>query len=77
MALQAAALAAGVTEGHPFIDGNKRTAALALETFLDYNGYELAVSEDHFFEWMLALAEGRMLPDELGDLLRPHVSPIA
>jgi death on curing protein len=30
-----------LAESQPFIDGNKRTAALALTVFLDLNGYEL------------------------------------
>jgi len=38
---KAAAHAFFIAENQPFIDGNKRTAALALTTFLDLNGYEL------------------------------------
>ncbi len=34
LALQAAVLAHGIAEGQPFIEGNKRTAALACITFL-------------------------------------------
>ena len=37
---KAAAHAFFLAESQPFIDGNKRTAALALTVFLDLNGYE-------------------------------------
>jgi death-on-curing protein len=37
----AAAYAYGIARNHPFIDGNKRTAAVIAETFLMLNGYAL------------------------------------
>ena len=41
LAEKAAAYAFFIAENQPFLDGNKRTAALALTTFLDLNGHEL------------------------------------
>lgn len=38
---KAAAHAFFLAESQPFLDGNKRTAVLALTVFLDTNGYEL------------------------------------
>ena len=35
-----------IAEGKPFLDGNKRTALLALETFLEANGYERHADDD-------------------------------
>jgi death-on-curing protein len=37
---KAAAYGYFIAEGQPFLDGNKRTALLALETFLEANGYD-------------------------------------
>ena len=34
----AALYALGIARNHPFVDGNKRTAYVALETFLQLNG---------------------------------------
>jgi death-on-curing protein len=48
---KAAAYGYFLTENHPFIDGNKRTAAFALLVFLDANGYEL-VEENAVIEQM-------------------------
>lgn len=35
---QSATLAAGISQAHAFIDGNKRTAYMALDVFLRING---------------------------------------
>ena len=43
---KAGAYAASLSENQPFMDGNKRTAALAMLVFLDINGYELQQSDD-------------------------------
>jgi death-on-curing protein len=39
---QAASLITGLALNHPFLDGNKRTAAIAGYIFLDLNGWRLA-----------------------------------
>ena len=41
----AAAYGYGLTKNHPFIDGNKRTAFMAMYTFLGLNNYWLEVAE--------------------------------
>src|SRR5271155_5067921 len=41
----AAAYAFGLAKNHAFIDGNKRTALVALELFLDLNSFELAADD--------------------------------
>ncbi len=43
---KAAAYGFFIAEGQPFIDGNKRTALLAMETFLSANGYEFTEDND-------------------------------
>ena len=43
---KAAAYGFFIAENQPFVDGNKRTAAAALATFLDLNGYELREQSD-------------------------------
>lgn len=38
----AAALGYGIVKAHAFVDGNKRTGLLAIQTFLFLNGYRFA-----------------------------------
>lgn len=54
----AAAYAFGLAKNHAFVDGNKRTAFVAMELFLVLNGYELAASDDESVVAMLSLAAG-------------------
>lgn len=60
----AAAHAFGLAKNHPFIDGNKRTALLALYTFLFINGVDFIVPEADAAAAILALAAGEV--DEEG-----------
>ena len=56
----AASYGFGIARNHPFIDGNKRTAFVAVELFLDLNGYELTATDADCMLTMLALAAGEI-----------------
>ncbi len=69
----AAAYAYGLARNHPFIDGNKRTAAVVSETFLRINGYRLPASDAEVVVAFLALAAGELSEDELAAWFRSHI----
>ncbi len=71
----AAAYAFGLARNHPFVDGNKRTAAVVCEAFIELNGYLLDATDDELFPIVLRLAEGDLSESELVDWLRDHVRP--
>jgi death on curing protein len=54
----AAAYAYGLARNHPFNDGNKRAAFLAIGMFLAINGFLLKVEPAEAVNTMLALAAG-------------------
>lgn len=56
----AAAYGYGIARNHPFIDGNKRTAFVAVELFLALNGFELLADDTACVLTMLAVAAGEM-----------------
>lgn len=60
----AALYAIGIARNHPFVDGNKRTAYVALESFLELNGCEFPVSDRDAVIATLALASGKMSDEE-------------
>jgi death-on-curing protein len=60
----AAAYGFGLSRNHAFVDGNKRTALLAIVTFLGLNGVEFDVPEPEAVVMMLAVAAGEV--DEEG-----------
>lgn len=70
----AAALAFGLARNHPFVDGNKRTAAVCCETFIELNGAQLAAEDLELFERYLALAEGKLAERDFAAWLRERIS---
>ena len=56
----AAAYAFGLAKNHPFVDGNKRTALLALYTFLGVNGIDFIVPEAEAATMIQSLAAGEV-----------------
>lgn len=73
IASQAAALAHGIAETQPFIEGNKRTALAALVTFLAVNGYELLASQEERADWILRLSAGMSIDALAGAIRRALV----
>lgn len=68
----AAAYAFGIARNHPFIDGNKRTALLALYTFLGVNGIEFDVPEAEAASIILSLAAGEVSEESLTRWIRDN-----
>ena len=70
----AAAYAFGIARNHPFVDGNKRTAAVVSETFLVLNGHRLTATDAELVVAFLALAAGELSEEELADWFRQRVA---
>jgi death on curing protein len=69
----AASYAFGIARNHPFVDGNKRTAAVVSETFLILNGFALGASDAELTVAFIALAAGELSEGELADWFRQHL----
>lgn len=69
----AAGLAFGLARNHPFIDGNKRTAAVACEVFIMLNGGTLAADDLELYPRYVALAEGSLSEIDFAAWLRQHI----
>ena len=68
-ALQATVLAHGIAEGQLFIDGNKRTALVAMLTFLEINGFRVEATDPELAAWILSFSAGAT-PEDVAKLLR-------
>jgi death-on-curing protein len=73
----AAAYAFGIARNHPFVDGNKRTAAVVSEAFLLLNGRELQANDAELVVAFLALAAGELEQDEMADWFRQRLGSAA
>jgi death on curing protein len=58
-----------ICKNHAFNDGNKRTARMAMITFLKINGLEVFASEDETLYKILDVASGKMTKLQLADWL--------
>jgi death-on-curing protein len=68
----AASYAFGIAKNHPFIDGNKRTAAVVCETFLELNGMSIKATDMELYPIFLDLAAGSISEEELATWLIEH-----
>jgi death on curing protein len=71
---EAAALWESMSQNHPFIDGNERTAFAATYTFLAINGARLVAAAQETYDFIAVLYENNQFNfDKLVTWLREHV----
>ena len=70
----AAAYCHGIARNHPFVDGNKRVAFLAMYVFLGINGVRIEAQEPDVVALMLGVASGELPENELAVWLRTHTA---
>ena len=70
----AAAYLFHITRNHPFIDGNKRTGAVASVVFLIMNGIELNADEDSFEKMVRSVAEGKTHKTAIAKFFKTNTS---
>lgn len=68
----AAAYGFHLCQNHPFYDGNKRTALIAMYLFLYVNGYQIVADKKSLFAVVMDLAQGKVTKDELREYLKEH-----
>ena len=61
----AAAYGYHLCQNHPFYDGNKRTALIAMYMFLYVNGYQIVSDKKSLYAIMIDLAKGKVGKKEL------------
>ena len=71
----AASYGYGLARNHPFVDGNKRTAFVAVELFLALNGHDLTASDADCVLTMLSVAAGTLDEAAFAQWLRQHTQP--
>lgn len=68
----AAAYLFHIVKNHPFVDGNKRTGAVAALVFLDLNGIEIDAPKGSLYELTMSVASGQAGKEEIARFLRTH-----
>lgn len=76
VAYLAADLLYGIAANHPFIQGNKRTALIAAESFLRLNGFDLHLPDRDFVATMVVNAViGSVSVEDLADMFDAYMLP--
>ncbi len=76
VAALAAAYGYGISRNHPFLDGNKRTAFVAVELFLVLNGWRLTANDVECVLTMLEVAAGNITEVEFAQWIGKHAVPL-
>ena len=66
----AAAYAFHISQNHPFVDGNKRTALASALVFLEMNGNTIDDPKDMLYDAIITLATGKVGKNEFAQILR-------
>jgi len=69
---KAAAQTESLARNHPFKDGNKRSAWIALNHFLRINGYLLFATQDDAFTYIHSVATGQFTLEESAAWIEAH-----
>jgi death on curing protein len=68
----AAAYLYHLVQNHPFLDGNKRTGAVAGLVFLDLNGIEVDAPKGSIYDLTMSVATGKAAKAEVAEFFRSH-----
>lgn len=66
----AAAYVYHISQNHPFVDGNKRTALVSGLIFLDFNNIYLDDPKEELYKMMMNTASGKMNKNKIAEILR-------
>ncbi len=70
---KAARLGYGIACNHAFIDGNKRTGAVSMNIFLEYNNFILVFEDDDIANIFLKIAKHQANYDDLLNWINNHL----
>ena len=69
----AAAYMFHITSNHPFVDGNKRTGAMAALAFLDLNGFEINALRGAIYDITIEVAKGKSSKDKIASFFKSNI----
>lgn len=72
----AAAYGFHLCNNHPFIDGNKRISLVAMDIFLQRNGYEIVATEKEAYKIIMQLSTGSLSKEQLASWLLENTKSV-
>ncbi|GAA5337570.1 type II toxin-antitoxin system death-on-curing family toxin [Thermus antranikianii] len=72
---KAAAYLTGIAKGHPFVEGNKRTAFAVADIYLRLSGFRLTLSDEEAFSLVVGVAQCHQEVGDVAKAFRQHLDP--
>lgn len=70
-----AAIGESIIMNHPFVDGNKRTGYVLMETLLRLEGFKITAQDDLLYQFVIDISTGSKRFDEIVDWLQLNSQP--
>jgi death on curing protein len=73
---KAAAIGESIIINHPFIDGNKRTGYVLMETILRIEGIAIFATDEDLYNFVIKISTGELHFDEIVSWLKENSKPL-
>uniref|UniRef100_UPI0025E8A41E type II toxin-antitoxin system death-on-curing family toxin n=1 Tax=uncultured Flavobacterium sp. TaxID=165435 RepID=UPI0025E8A41E len=71
---KAAAILESIVINHPFVDGNKRTGYVLMRLLLMQSGFDIIVSQDDKYTFVIEVTEGKHTIDSIKSWINQHLA---
>lgn len=69
---KAAAMGESIIMNHPFVDGNKRTGYVLMETVLRLEGIKITSNDDELYQFVIDISTGKKRFEEIVEWLKKN-----
>ena len=73
---KAAAIGESIIMNHPFIDGNKRTGYVLMETILRIEGLKITATDDLLYAFVIDISTGNIRFEQIVEWLKQNTSSV-
>jgi death on curing protein len=73
---KAAAMGESIIMNYPFVDGNKRTGYVLMETILRMGQYKISSSDDDLYSFVIGISTGELKFEQIVNWLKANSSNI-
>ena len=73
---KAAAIGESIIMNHPFIDGNKRTGYVLMETLLRIEGLKITATDDLLYAFVIDISTGNIRFEQIVEWLKQNTSSV-
>ena len=73
---KASAIAESIIMNHPFVDGNKRTGYVLMETLLRIEGFKITALNAVLYEFVIQISTGEKHFEDIVEWLKANTGPL-